>query len=75
MPKQGPKKSQLATPPWFANANVDHKTIQLGPFDDAIEAQAECERCMKVGVWLDSKRLYPPAAIVFMEIFEGQHGA
>ncbi len=73
MPKL--KKTLPGTPKrWCANVNVDLRTILLGPFEDVEDVRMEAERCMKVGVW-DGPRLYPPHAIVFVEIFEKNHGA
>lgn len=63
-------EASVAVAKWYLITNIDLATITLGPFDDRDEAQMEAERCMKVGVWLDNRRLYPPHAIVFIDMMQ-----
>jgi hypothetical protein len=70
MPKLKPKlKIAENIPRWYITANVDLKTIKTGPYEDRDEAAIEAERNMKVGIW-DDRRLYPPHAIIYIEVFE-----
>lgn len=50
-------------------ANVDGNTVKNEGFLSRDEATEMAERCMKVGIW-ETNRLYPPMAIVYIEIFE-----
>jgi hypothetical protein len=74
MPKQGNKKMQATLAEWWLLANIDMNTVKRGPFDTRDDAEAEAERCMKVGIWAE-RRLYPPAAIVYIDISEVTHSA
>lgn len=75
MPKAGQRTKEPTTTYGFL-ANVDMRTIKMEGFATLDDAEAEAERCMKVGIWDRAShtggrgRLIPPHAILFIETFE-----
>ncbi len=67
--KKSTKIGSSVTRKYNIIANVDLKTITTGPYDTKDDAEAEAERCMKVGIWAVN-RLYPPHSIIYIETVE-----
>lgn len=55
--------------PYNIIAHVDLKTVKQGPYVTETRARIAAAQAMQSGIW-DDRRLYPPQAIVFIEVVE-----